>query len=399
MTMKAVPFSLLVVSLLFPLSGRAQFSTNSEQQIQAHSRKAQEALSQNRPDLAIPEFRAILSIAPNNVDARGNLGVLLFFQGAYSEAIPQLRAVLTLQPGIWKIQALLGMAEKRTGDAEAARNNLEKAFPNLKEKKIRIDTGLELIELYSRNGELDKAAATVSTLRTLDPTNVAIVYSAYRLYSDLADEARLSLIVVAPKSAQVHQMMAHELARQGQTKEAIENYKIALQLDPKLPGLHFELAELMNTSSAAGGPEEAEKEYKAALEVNPSDEKSECRLGDNAAQRGALEEAQQHYERALQLQPDDTDANVGLAKVMMSLGQLDKAEALLKHATAVDPTIALAHFRLNTIYRQTGKAEDAKRELAEYQRYKDMKEKLKTMYRTMRLEPSKPEPDDAEANN
>jgi hypothetical protein len=28
-----------------------------------------------------------------------------------------------------------------------------------------------------------------------------------------------------------------------------------------------------------------------------------------------------------------------------------------------------------------------------------MKEKLKTMYRTMRLEPSKPEPDNAEANN
>jgi Tfp pilus assembly protein PilF len=83
----------------------------------------------------------------------------------------------------------------------------------------------------------------------------------------------------------------------------------------------------------------------------------------------------------------------------MSLGQLDKAEALLKHATAVDPTIAKAHFRLSTIYRQTGKTEEAKHELVEYQKYKDMKEKLKTMYRTMRLEPSKPEPDDAEANN
>jgi tetratricopeptide (TPR) repeat protein len=397
--MKAVPFSLLVASLLFPLSGHTQSSTSSQQEIQAHSRKAQEALSQNRPDLAIPEFRAILAIAPNNVDARGNLGVLLFFQGAYSEAVPQLRAALKLRPEIWKIQALLGMAERRTGDPEAARHNLEKAFPNLIENKIRIDTGLELIEIYSKNGELDKAAAIVSTLRGLDPANVALVYSAYRLYSDLADEARLSLIVVAPKSAQVHQMMAHELARQGQAKEAIENYKIALQLDPNLPGLHFELAELMNTSSAAGGPEEAEKEYKASLAVNPLDEKSECRLGDIAAQLGTLETAQQHYARALQLQPDDTDASVGLAKVMMSLGQLDKAEGLLKHATAVDPTIALAHFRLSSIYRQTGKTEDAKRELAEYQRYKDMKEKLKTMYRTMRLEPSKQGPDDAEANN
>jgi tetratricopeptide (TPR) repeat protein len=268
--MNAVPFSLLVVSLPFPSSGHTQSSTNSEQEIQTHSRKAQEALGQNRPDLAIPEFRAILTIAPNNVDARGNLGVLLFFPGAYSEAIPELRAALKLQPGIWKIQALLGMAEKRTGDPEAARNDLEKSFPNLKEKKIRIDAGLELTEIYSRNGELDKAAATVSTLRALDPANVALVYSAYCLYSDLADEARLSLIVVAPKSAQVHQMMAHELARQGQTKEAIENYKIALQIDPELPGLHFELAELMNTSAAAGGPEEAEKEIQGSPGSEPA---------------------------------------------------------------------------------------------------------------------------------
>ena len=182
--MKEAALLLLVVLLLSSLPGHTQSSMSSQQTIRAHSRKAQEDLSQNRPDLAIPEFRAILAIAPNNVDARGNLGVLLFFQGAYAEAIPQLRAALKLQPGLWKIQALLGMAERRTGDAKAALNDLEKAFPNLKEQKICIDTGLQLIEMYSKNGELDKAAATVTTLRALDPTNVEIVYSAYRLYSD-----------------------------------------------------------------------------------------------------------------------------------------------------------------------------------------------------------------------
>ena len=161
-----VPLLSLVLLVLFPFFCRAQSATSSQQTIQAHSRKAQEDLSQNRPDLAIPEFRAIVAIAPNNVDARGNLGVLLFFQGAYSEAIPQLRAALKLQPGIWKIQALLGMAEKRTADTRAALNDLEKAFPNLKEKKVRIDAGLELVEIYSRNGDLDKAAATVRTTKS-----------------------------------------------------------------------------------------------------------------------------------------------------------------------------------------------------------------------------------------
>jgi len=35
----------------------------------------------------------------------------------------------------------------------------------------------------------------------------------------------------------------------------------------------------------------------------------------------------------------------------------------------------VAHFRLSTIYRQTGRSAEAKHELEEYQKYKGMKEK------------------------
>ena len=47
----------------------------------------------------------------------------------------------------------------------------------------------------------------------------------------------------------MHQAMAHELAKQGHTAEAIENYRAALKIDPQLPGLHFELAEMLRTVS------------------------------------------------------------------------------------------------------------------------------------------------------
>jgi hypothetical protein len=57
----------------------------------------------------------------------------------------------------------------------------------------------------------------------------------------------------------------------------------------------------------------------------------------------------------------------------------------------------VAHFRLSTLYRLTGRAADAKRELEEYQKYKAMKEKLAGIYREMREEPVKPERDEPEA--
>ena len=374
----------------------ASQSTAGAKEIAAHARQAQEFLKQQRPDLAISEFRAIVALDPNNVDARGNLGVLLFFQGDYAAAIPQLRAALKLRPTLWRIQALLGMAERRTGSSQSALADLEKAFPKLQEEKIQIEAGMELIEIHTAAGDLDKAAAVISTLRNLYPTNAEVLYAAYRIHSDLAGEAMLSLSLVAPNSARMHQVMAHELEKHGDNEAAIRNYREALKRDPTLPGLHFELAEMLNASSVAVEQQEAESEYKAALSVNQFDERAEFRLGDIASRRGDMQEAYTHYSRAVQLQPNDAEANIGLAKVLMLMNQPDKAEPMLQRALQLDPTSAAAHFRLSTLYRQAGRTTDAKRELEEYQKYKEMKEKLHDIYHDMRVKPAKQEGDETD---
>jgi tetratricopeptide (TPR) repeat protein len=374
----------------------SQSTASRSQGVASHAGRAKEFLKEQRPDLAIGEFRAIVALDPDNVDARGNLGVLLFFQGAYSDAIPQLKAALKLQPTLWKIQAVLGMAERRTGDSKSALSDLEKAFPMVQEQKIQIEAGMELIEIHTAAGDLDKAAATASTLRTRYPADIEVLYAAYRTYSDLASESMLSLSLVAPESARMHQLMAHELERHGDNEAAIKNYREALKLDPTLPGLHFELAELLNASSVATEQREAEGEYKAALSVNPLDERAEFRLGDISSQRGDTQAAYAHYSRAVQLQPSDAEANTGLAKVLIVLHQPDKAEPLLRRALQLDPTSAAAHFRLATLYRQAGRTEDAKHELEEYQKYKKMKENLRDIYHNMRLAPEKQEDASAE---
>lgn len=383
--------------ILFPglLSCLSQTTRSAQQQIESHNRQAGEYLKENRPDLAAPEFEAIVALDPNNVDARGNLGVVLFFEGQYTKAIPQLRAALKLKPSLWKIQALLGMGEKRTGDLADGLHDLEEAFPKVRDQKIRIEAGMELIEVYSGSGDLEKAATVVADLHKQAPTDESVLYTAYRIYSDLAAESIISLSVVNPNSARMHQAMAHELAKRGNTPEAIEHYRSAIKIDPNLPGIHFELAEMLRTQSTAEGRGEAETEYKAALEANPFDEQSLCRLGDISLQRGDLKEANERYSRALQLRPDDPEASVGLAKVLMTMDQPQKAESLLQRAIKIDPTNPLAHYRLGTIYRQTGRPEDARHELDEYQKYKQMKEKLRTIYHDLHQQQDAEAPPDS----
>src|SRR5690348_7777622 len=60
-------------------------------------RQVQQYLREQKPREAIPVLREILSLDPKNVNALGNLGVLLFFDGNYQEAIPSMREAVRLQ--------------------------------------------------------------------------------------------------------------------------------------------------------------------------------------------------------------------------------------------------------------------------------------------------------------
>jgi len=368
-----------------------QSASDTPQQVEVHLREAHRLLSQNRPDAAIPEFRAVVALDPSNTDAHGNLGVLLFFRGSYTEAIPELRDALRLKPDLWKIQALLGMGERRTGDNAAARTDLEAAFPNLQEQKVRIESGLELIEIYTASEDLEKASAVVNTLRALDPDNQEVLYAGYRIYSDMAREAILSLSLEAPTSALMYQAAAHEAARRGDTAGAIFDYRQALKINPKLPGLHFELAEMLNSlPSTSAGHAEAQSEYENALAQNPFDVKADLKLAQISTHNNDEKKAFDLYTRAVLLQPDDSEADFGLARILLTMNQPEKAEKLLEHAEQLDPTSAAIHFRLSTVYHRLGRNADADREAEQYQKYKLLKDRLQNAWKDLHFNPEKP---------
>jgi cytochrome c-type biogenesis protein CcmH/NrfG len=226
-----------------------------------------------------------------------------------------------------------------------------------------------------------------NALRQTDPANPAVLYAAYRIYSDLGAEAMLSLALAAPASAQMHQVMAHEEAREGNTAGARLQYEKALQIDPKLPGIHFELAELLSISEDPKAKQAAESEYKAAIAENALDEKAECRLGDLANRKGDSAQAVQHYTKALQLQPNDAEADFGLAKTLIAINEQSKALPILERAVQLEPTNAAAHFRLSTIYREMGRTAESQHEVEEYKRYKQMKENLEAIFKQMQIQP------------
>ena len=341
----------------------SQTAEDKQASLAAHIQKAREYLSQKRPDLAIPELQAAAEIDPENVETQGNLGVLLYFQGKVADAVPHLRAAVEQQgnarqpgpaPGIAKIQGLLGLAEIRTLDYAQGRKDLEAAFPGITETKFKVQVGLELVSAYTMTGDLDEAATVLAQLRKAAPDDPEVLYAAYRTYRDLSGEAMLALSLAAPDSAQWHQLLAHEEAREGNTNGAIAQFRQAIAINPHLPGVHFELAELLHTSQNEAVKKEADQEYRAALAENPQDEKAICRLAEIDVQKGNIQPAYEEYSKAVELQPADADAKLGLAKTLIEMDQNDKALTLLEQTVQQDPTNAIAHYRLGSLYRRRG---------------------------------------------
>jgi Flp pilus assembly protein TadD len=111
------------------------------------------------------------------------------------------------------------------------------------------------------------------------------------------------------------------------------------------------------------------------------------RLAEIDAVKGNSQQSLQEYTKAVELQPADADAKLGLAKTLSDMNQTDKALPLLEEAVQLEPTNATAHYRLGTLYRKMGRAEDARKEIELYKKYKDMKEKLRALYKELQVQP------------
>lgn len=385
-------FTLSLLSLLLILLPAVQAQSSPEagslaSQIAAHSRMAQQYLSEKRPDLAIPELKTVVQLDPNNLQAQANLGVLLYFKGQYGEANDALRKALDLHPGIARLQALLGMSEEHSGEPAQAVKDLSAALPDLTDKPIALEAGMALIHLYQQNGQLAEAAEVVKQLRGLAPKNPELLYVAYRLYSDLADEATLRLLLVAPDSAQMHAVMAHIEGRQGDTQAAIAQYRKALAIDPTLPGAQNELAHYLQNANDMKEQQEAASIYEAAIRANPYDVPSYVALGDMNLTQANFKQAQSYYEQALKIDPKNAEANYGLAKVLIDHNQIKEALPLLEKSLEADPTNDAARFHLAMIERRMGNEKAAREQLQIFQKMRQLKDSMSRIYKNMRNAP------------
>ncbi|MGA2421771.1 MAG: tetratricopeptide repeat protein [Candidatus Acidiferrum sp.] len=357
--------------------------------IREHLRKATEYLRANDASSAQQEFQAVLVLDPNNAVAHSGLGAIAFVGRDYQLASRELSKALAADPSLTRSQALLGISQRRLGD-RAARASLEKAFPRLTEKTLRIQVGLELADLYEREGQLDASAAVLRTLITIDPDNANILFAAQRIYTELADDTLSKLAVLAPHSALMEQAVAEHLINNGDLEGAIRHYRKALEIDPRVRGVDFELGEAILQAAPLdpATQEAAEKHFAAAMQKEGDSAKIEDQLGKIAFVRPDMENAYAHFQRAFELDPQDPEAQLGLGKVLVAMSKPAEAIKYLRIAAQLDPLNGEAHYRLAIACKRLELQDEAEKEMHLFQEIKQTKDQVRELYRQMNKKPA-----------
>ncbi len=209
----------------------------------------------------------------------------LFEQGKHSEAEPLLKEVLALKPGYADVLNNLGVIAYLKGELKESVEYFERA---LRINPRYTEASLNLAITYNDLGEFDKSQEILSiAAQVAHPT-----------------PGRLDPFV-AGKLANEHFKIGNIYLDYGMTDDAIEEFRKALKLSPRLPDVHTKLGIALRNKERY---EEAIIHFNSAKEINPSYGQAWIQLGITYYMKGLTGLAIEEWEKALEQNPQLEEA-------------------------------------------------------------------------------------------
>ena len=124
------------------------------------------------------------------------------------------------------------------------------------------------------------------------------------------------------------------LQAEGKLDDAMREIKAAIALDPGQATAHNTLGAALY---ARGDAAAAAAEFAEVLRLRPDDANARYNLGQIRLAQGRTEEAGGLFREVLRLQPDDANAHAQLGAVLQEMGDLEQAVLHLREALRLDP--------------------------------------------------------------
>jgi tetratricopeptide (TPR) repeat protein len=264
-------------------------------------------------------------------------------------------------------------AERGTELAE--HGNCSEAMPLIRQA-LEQDSQIQNRELKRRMGAagvrcammLNHQGAATTLLAWLEqefPHDPEILFMATHVFSDLSSRSSQELMDVAPNSPLVVEINAENFEKHGDWEKAIAEYRILLDREPRMPGIHYRIGQIILTLPAtATSNDEARKEFEQELKVYPQNAGAEYFLGELARKGGQLPQAIEHYTNATKMNAGLPEPYFGLGRCLLDSDRAADAVGPLETAAKLAPGNPTIHFTLAHAYQELGRKEDAAREFA-----------------------------------
>ena len=176
-----------------------------------------------------------------------------------------------------------------------------------------------------------------------------------RAYRDIETLWRAT-IARNPNGWMAYSNLGSFLAARGDTREAIDDFRKALEIWPDQSKDHNNLGKAFVQK---GRMAEAMNEFQAALRISPNDPDTETNIGAALLQQGDAEESISHLRKVVEKFPRHAPAHINLGNALLQTGQTDAAVAEYKKTLEFPFDHAESHYSIANAFRKKGDVEAA----------------------------------------
>ncbi len=324
----------------------------------------QSALSleqQGRNAEAENAWRAFLKAHPGNPEPYAHLGLLEARQERYKQAVPLYRKALALNPAVPSVRLDLGLALFKNGDLKASIQEfglLLKSRPG--DQQLTTLIGMAHYGL----AEYKEATPFLKDAADRDPKNLPLQLTLAHscLWSrqyQCVMQVYPEILALNPDSAEADMLAGEALDEMKDNEGSTRMFRAAVLANPKEPNAHFGLGYLLWTQKEF---KEAAGEFQAELANDPQHVQSMLYLADSEIQMNQIDAAQPLLEKVAKLNTALPLVHLDLGIVYSETGRKEDALRELLVAAKDDPNEVNVHWRLARLYRSMGKKDEAKSE-------------------------------------
>jgi tetratricopeptide (TPR) repeat protein len=311
----------------------------------------------DKPEEAKKEIDEVIKIDPKNPIGPAILGEFQFRVGQLDAAKATLEKESVVNSPLPQIHFILGNIAGRQGQVDQAQNHYQKS---LTVNARYIPSRQALAEVYVAKGRTADARAELRKVLELEPENIAAglleagLDTAEKKWAD-AEQKLSTLVKAQPDNPAIQRQMGILDDMRGKSADAEKHYLRELELAPTAEQSFRDLTSFYIRSKQ---PDRAIQKLNSVADSQKQAFHYEL-LGTIAAASGKLEDAENDYKQALERDPNRTSAETLLLNLYLQSGRLDDGMKRLDELAKKNPKNSVIYATKGSVLQTQGKLKEA----------------------------------------